>query len=175
MQGYCMDMFAKWFGRLNQFSNKKLSFDYKILVWNIIYRWSKYVKEIIKSLNAYWYWHKSPLRLTGFLLFGISYLHWVFMYVFLTSFAILFKVTEEDWLSETAVWPTLFLLNVFPLLLKELIIIFLFVVTAAGVVPCGIRKKRPRTSSIVQFLFYFWSFEISGRYSEKSENTIGLN
>ena len=41
------------------------------------------------------------------------------------------------------------------------IIIFLFVVTAAGVVPCGICKKRPRTSSIVQFIFYFWSFEIS--------------
>ena len=41
------------------------------------------------------------------------------------------------------------------------IIIFLFVVTAAGVVPCGIPKKRPRTSSIVQFIFYFWSFEIS--------------
>ena len=37
----------------------------------------------------------------------------------------------------------------------------LFVVTAAGVVPCGSPKKRPRTSSIVQFIFYFWSFEIS--------------
>ena len=48
-----------------------------------------------------------------------------------------------------------------PLLLKELIVIFLFVVTAAGAVPCGIPKKRPRTSSIVQFIFYFWSFEIS--------------
>ena len=38
------------------------------------------------------------------------------------------------------------------LLLKELIIIFLFVVTAAGVVPCGIPKKRPLTSPIVQFM-----------------------
>ena len=37
--------------------------------------------------------------------------------------------------------------------LKELIFIFLFVVTAAGVVPCGSPKKRPRTSSIVQFIF----------------------
>ena len=37
-----------------------------------------------------------------------------------------------------------------------------FVVTAAGVVPCGSPNKRPRTSSIVQFIFYFWSFEISG-------------
>ena len=59
------------------------------------------------------------------------------------------------------------------LLLKELIIIFLFVVTAAGVVPCGIPKKRPRTSSIVQFIFSFWSFE--QKYSEKSENIIGLD
>ena len=37
-----------------------------------------------------------------------------------------------------------------PLLLKELIT-FLFVVTEASVVPCGIPKMRPRTSSIVQF------------------------
>ena len=26
---------------------------------------------------------------------------------------------------------------------------------------CGSSKKRPRKSSIVQFIFYFWSFEIS--------------
>ena len=38
----------------------------------------------------------------------------------------------------------------------------LFVVTAAGVVLCGSPKKQPRTSSIVQFIFFFWSFEISG-------------
>ena len=37
----------------------------------------------------------------------------------------------------------------------------LFAFTAAGVVPCGGRKTSPRTSTIVQFLFYFWSFEIS--------------
>ena len=35
------------------------------------------------------------------------------------------------------------------------------VVTAAGVVPGGSPKKRSRTSSKVQFIFYFWSFEIS--------------
>ena len=38
---------------------------------------------------------------------------------------------------------------------------YLFVFTAAGVVPCGGRKTSPRTSTIVQFIFYFWSFEIS--------------
>ena len=30
----------------------------------------------------------------------------------------------------------------------------LFVVTAAGVVLCGSPKKQPRTSSIVQFIFF---------------------
>ena len=44
----------------------------------------------------------------------------------------------------------------------ELIFIFLFVVTAAGIVPCGSPKKWPRISTIVQFIFYFWSFEVSG-------------
>ena len=37
----------------------------------------------------------------------------------------------------------------------------LFAITAAGVVPCGGRKKSPRTSSIVQIIFLFRSFEIS--------------
>ena len=59
-----------------------------------------------------------------------------------------------------SVWPTLSLLNVFTAL-KGTYFYILFVVTAAGVVPCGSPKKRPRTSSIVQFIFYFWSFENS--------------
>ena len=46
------------------------------------------------------------------------------------------------------------------LLLKDLIL-FLFPITAAGVVPCGGPKKPPRTSSIVQIIFSFWSFDIS--------------
>ena len=37
----------------------------------------------------------------------------------------------------------------------------LFAITAAGVVPCGGPKKSPRTSSIVQIIFLFRSFEIS--------------
>ena len=43
----------------------------------------------------------------------------------------------------------------FSLLLKDLISDFLFDFTAAGVVPCGGRKTSPRTSTIVQFIFYF--------------------
>ena len=33
--------------------------------------------------------------------------------------------------------------------------IFIFDFNAAGVVPCGGRKTSPRTSTIVQFIFYF--------------------
>ena len=37
----------------------------------------------------------------------------------------------------------------------------LFAITAAGVVPCWDPKTSPRTSSIVQIIFNFWSFEIN--------------
>ena len=63
--------------------------------------------------------------------------------------------------NKTCLSGPLFLLNVFTAL-KGAHFYILFVVTAAGLVPCGSPKKRPRTSSIVQFIFYFWSFEISG-------------
>ena len=51
------------------------------------------------------------------------------------------------------VWPT-FLINVF-IALKGSHFWFLFDFTAAGVVQCGGRKTSPRTSTIVQFIFYF--------------------
>ena len=37
----------------------------------------------------------------------------------------------------------------------------LFVVTAAGVVPFRWPEKQPPTLFKVQFIFYFWSFEIT--------------
>ena len=40
--------------------------------------------------------------------------------------------------------------------------LFLFAITATGVVTCGGSKKSSRTSSIVQIIFYFWSFEFDG-------------
>ena len=52
-------------------------------------------------------------------------------------------------------------INVFPAL-KGTLFNFLFAITAAGVVPCDGPKKSPHTSSIVQILFSFWFFEISG-------------
>ena len=41
------------------------------------------------------------------------------------------------------------------LLLPKDLTIILFAITAAGVVPCGSPKKSPRTSSIVQIIFFF--------------------
>ena len=52
------------------------------------------------------------------------------------------------------------LINVFTAL-KGSQFYFLFAISATGVVPCGGPKKSPRTSSIVQVIFSFWSFEIS--------------
>ena len=52
------------------------------------------------------------------------------------------------------VWPTFLLMNVF-IALKGSHFWFLFDFTAVGVVPCGGRKTSPRTSTIVQFIFYF--------------------
>ena len=45
----------------------------------------------------------------------------------------------------------------------------------AGVVPCGGRKTSPRTSTIVQFVFHFWSFENSERILRNQKLTIGLD
>ena len=52
------------------------------------------------------------------------------------------------------VWATFLFMNVF-IALKVSHFWFLFDFTAAGVVPCGGRKTSPRTSTIVQFIFYF--------------------
>ena len=68
----------------------------------------------------------------------------------------------------TLVYPSLYAqyspyylpLNVL-LLPKDQTFLIFFAITAAGVVPCGGRKKSPRTSSIVQIIFLFRSFEIS--------------
>ena len=66
---------------------------------------------------------------------------------------------RECTIRNCTVWPYLFLLNVFTAL-KGTHFYILFVLTAAGVMLCGSPKKKPRTSSIVQFIFFFWSFEI---------------
>ena len=51
-----------------------------------------------------------------------------------------------------------------------------FYFTAAGVVPCGSRKKPPRTSSIVQIIFYFSSLRSEDNYIlNNQEILIGLD
>ena len=52
------------------------------------------------------------------------------------------------------VWPIFFLMNVF-ISLKGSHFWFLFAFIEAGVVQCGGRKTSSRTSTIVQFIFYF--------------------
>ena len=52
---------------------------------------------------------------------------------------------------------------------------FLFAFTAAGIVQWGGRKTSPRTLTLVQFIFYFWSFEISVNILRNQKIIIGLD
>ena len=71
------------------------------------------------------------------------------------------RATDEGSLPEIAQYSPFFLpLNVFTAS-KGSNFYILFAITAAGGVPCGGPKKSPRTSSIVQIIFSFRSFEIS--------------
>ena len=71
------------------------------------------------------------------------------------------RATDEGSLPEIAQYSPFYLpLNVFAAS-KGSNLYILFAITAAGVVPCGGPKKSPRTSSIVQIIFLFRSFEIS--------------
>ena len=54
------------------------------------------------------------------------------------------------------------------------LVLFLFPITAAGVVPCGGRKKYLRISSVVQRVFSCWSFEISEGILRIQKSIIGL-
>ena len=66
-------------------------------------------------------------------------------------------------------------MNVF-IALKGTHLLFLFAFTAAGVVQCGGRKTSTRTSTIVQFILYFWSFEISVNIlRNRKKKMIGLD
>ena len=53
-------------------------------------------------------------------------------------------------------------------------VLFLFAITAAGVVPCDGRKTSPSSSSMVQLIFSFRSFEISEGILRNLKN-IGLD
>ena len=78
-------------------------------------------------------------------------------------------------ISRYVVWPTFFLMNVF-IALKGFISDFIFDFTAAGVVPCGGRKTSPRTSTIVQFIFYFGPLRSAIIFWEiRKKKMIGLD
>ena len=66
-----------------------------------------------------------------------------------------YRVTDEALLAETTWYDLPPFLWMFLLLLQDPISDFIFDFTAAGVVPCGGHKTSPRTSTIVQFIFYF--------------------
>ena len=71
------------------------------------------------------------------------------------------RATDEASLSEIAQYSPYYLpLNVFTAP-KGSNHYILFAITAAGVVPCGGPKRSLLTSSIVQILILFRSFEIS--------------
>ena len=71
------------------------------------------------------------------------------------------RATDEGSLPEIAQYSPYYLpLNVLTAS-KGSSLYILFAITAAGVVPCGGPKKSPRTSSIVQIIFLFRSFEIN--------------
>ena len=82
-------------------------------------------------------------------------------------------VTDETLIVETAVWPIPFLISVFTALKGSQFQLFYFAIIAAGVVPCGGPKTSPRTSSIVQVIFSFWSFEISEYILRNQKLIIG--
>ena len=53
--------------------------------------------------------------------------------------------------------------------------LFLYSINAAGVAPCGGPKTYPRTSSIVQIIFSYWSLEISEGILKNEKIIIGLD
>ena len=75
------------------------------------------------------------------------------------SFCMIYRVTNEALIAETMVWPNFFLMNVFfaPKGSKHFIIISYH----CSWMLCRVAAvKSLPNSSIVQIIFYFWSFEI---------------
>ena len=82
-----------------------------------------------------------------------------------------FRKNEEKIVFETEESGQYPFFNVFPAL-EGTHFYILFGVTAAGVVLFGSHKKQPRSSSIVQFIFFVWSFEISGNIQRNQKILI---
>ena len=84
------------------------------------------------------------------------------------------KSLQGHWwgfLAATSKYGPSAFLRMCSLLLKDLTFVFLFAFIVVGVVQCGGHKTSPRTSTIVQFIFHFWSFEIN-KHILRNQNLI---
>ena len=61
------------------------------------------------------------------------------------SFCQMYRVTDEALIAETAVWPNFFLMNVFFAFEGSKPFYYYFLSLQLDDVPCGGRKKSPRT------------------------------
>ena len=71
-----------------------------------------------------------------------------------------FRVTNDDSLSNISQYDPCFVyvcLNCF-----QMNLLFMFALSAAGVVPCICGSDKTLSYSMTQIIFYFWSFEIPG-------------
>ena len=127
------------------------------LTWLHIYRSDSAEKKTVFESTAY----LKCTKLQVFVLWLSSQSH--------------FRVTDEAFLAETFRYGPSTFLRMCSLLFKEHSFVFLFVFIAAGVVQCSGRKTSPRTSTIVQFVFHFWFFEISEHILIYHNLIIGLD
>ena len=120
-----------------------------IVKQNSIYTFLHYVNLCICDMEDTWF---SQCKI------GFYFTLWTPKAVFLRMASVFMSEIKFDLTSKKIfLFFFLFLLyfmNVF-IALKGSHFWFLFDFTAAGVVPCGGRKTSPRTSTIVQFIFYF--------------------
>ena len=80
-----------------------------------------------------------------------------------TNHIIVIVISKEKFSILTVVKIAVYFKDVLTKCDEQLLWVYVFIgLTAASVVLCGSPKKQPHTSSIVQFIFFFWSFEISG-------------
>ena len=114
----------------------------------------------LRHFSTSWHWPSFQVSISWSCCCSLSWTCFHFLALTFYPGSYFLILLLFSFLGNYVVWPIFFLMNVF-IALKGTHIWSLFVFTAAGIVPCGGRKTSPRTSTIVQFIFCFWSFEIS--------------